>query len=649
MNTLRVRRAVVSAACFVAAAPWAVLAGEGEKSKTFSAAAYAEHVRYLASNELSGRRPGTEGIEKAAQYIAERFREAGLEGAGDGGTFFQEFSVNDGRGIDEGRALLEVSGLARAAKLNTDWVTMPFSKDGEVEGPLAFVGYGIEAPDEGYNDYADFDAADKVLLMFRFEPRSDDPQAALGGERSSDHALFKTKAKRAADHGAKAVIIVNPPGVPNEKDELYPFSRSEMWQTMDVPMVSVTRELAEAIVKQAGLPDLKALQGGIEKARKPASRDTKLTVKLNTAIGPKKTATRNVIGMLKGDGSTDEIIVVGAHYDHLGLTQRSFMRGDNTRAIHNGADDNASGTSGVLELARALGHGPRLRRNIVFMTFSAEEMGLLGSRHFVDNPTFDLTRVKAMVNLDMIGRFGQNKFEVYGADTGTGFDELVKSAAAHYGIEYKATPRTSGVFGQSDHASFYRKNIPVLFPFTGLHRQYHQPEDDWELIDAEGATRVLDMVHELVSALASMEQGPEFIKPGGKKKEGEADKPAEAAAAASGDKPAAAPPSDSDAPVRKMPSARLGIMPGYAQDESRPGLLVDGVTDDGPAKKAGIEQNDRIVKIGEFDVKDIESYMEAMSHFKAGDLADVVVDRNGLKVTIKVTFTAAGPPRGERK
>ncbi len=648
MRTSRAFRAAPAAAVLCALSSAAFAGGEGEKSKTFSAAAYADHVRYLASNELGGRRPGTAGIELAAQYIAEKFREAGLEGAGDDGTFFQEFSVNDGRGIDESKATFEVAGLKRVAKLRTDWITMPFSKDGEAEGPLAFVGYGIEAPDDGYNDYADFDAAGKILLMFRYEPRSDDPDAKLGGERSSDHALFKTKAKRAADHGAKAVIIVNPPGVPSDKDELYPFARAEMWQTMDLPMVSVTRELADAIVKQAGLPDLSTLQSGIEKSRKPASRDTKLSVRLNTAIGPKKALTRNVIGMLKGDGSTDEIIVVGAHYDHLGFTQRGFMSSDTTKAIHNGADDNASGSSGVIELARAFGHGPRLRRNVVFMTFSAEEMGLLGSRHFVDHPTFDLARVKAMLNLDMIGRFGQNKFEVYGADTGTGFDELIKAAAARGGIEYKATPRTSGVFGQSDHASFYRKNIPVIFPFTGLHKQYHQPEDDWELIDAEGATRVLDMMHYLISALASLETGPEFIKPG-KKQDAEADKPADAAAAASadgsGDKPSGA----GDAPVRKMPSARLGIMPGYAQDETRPGLLVDGVTDDGPARKAGIEQNDRIIRIGKYEVKDIGSYMEAMSNFKAGDTADVVVDRNGLKVTIKVTFTAAGPPRGERK
>lgn len=664
---------LLAAALFLAPAR----AGDAASKNIFSASAYAEHVKYLASDELGGRRPGQPGIQLAADYIAGIFKAAGCEPAGDDGTFFQEFEVTDGRRIHEDEALLEIDG--RVLKLHTDWVPTPFNRNESAEGRLAFAGYGIEAPDFDYNDFDGFDPKDKILLVLRYEPRAKDPKAEFGGDEKSRHSLFSTKAKKAYDKGARAILVVDPV-LPESNGELYPFKRSEV-QTMDVPIAHITRDVAEELLRKAGLTDLKTLQEKLENDRKPLSADMNMSVRFVPAVKPNKIKTHNVAGLLRGDGSSDEIIVVGAHYDHLGNSTRQFMANDEKIYIHNGADDNASGTAGVCELARAFGAGPKLRRNILFMTFSAEEMGLLGSAHFVNHPTVDLAKVRAMYNMDMIGRYGQRKFEIYGVDTAEEFDELVNGITKRHGIEYKFMSRNSGVFGQSDHASFYRKDIPILFPFTGIHRQYHQPEDDWELIDPQGATVVLQLSYDIIRELASMKEGPTFIKKERKsdkvagdkdkaddaasveKKEKSGDKDDVSVAAGEESKEASDGKSDpsgaskptsgvdakpSEAPgIRARPTARLGIMPGYAESDE-PGMLVEGVIESGAAEKAGIKEGDRILQIGEVRVANVQDYMKAIEGYKPGDTAEVTVTRDKKEMKFKVTFTGGGRSRRER-
>lgn len=587
---------------------------EMKVSTAFSASTYLDHVKYLSGDELGGRGTGTPGLRKAAEYVAGLLEQAGCEPAGDDGSFFQNFEISGGKQLDQEGSSFEVEGFSRKLKFDKDWRPLPFSASDTVEGPLAFVGYGIEADDFGYNDYEDFDVEGKVLLILRYEPRSEDEDDEFGGSQRSRHSLYSTKARRAVEHGALAILIANARG---DDDELYPF-RSVRRQ-YGLPMLSITRKTADRLLKKAGLPSCKKLEKQLERDRKPLSADMKgLSARVSASLKPKMIQTRNVVAMLPGDGSTDEIIVVGAHYDHLGTRER-----DGKKVINNGADDNASGTAGIVELARVFGAGPKLRRNILFMTFSAEERGLLGSRHFVKNPTIDLKKVRAMLNMDMIGRLSQDKFEIWGTDTAEEFEELVERAAAAADIEYTAPDRSGGIFRRSDHFNFFRNDIPILFPYTGKHDQYHRPEDDWELIDSEGAVKVLQMAHLILGELANMEDGPTFLKDAPKKET----KPARAAAKVDAD--------DDEESTPAMPRVAMGIMPSYS-DDGKKGMLVDGLIEKGPAQKAGIKENDRIVKIGKNKVDDIYGYMTALADLKPGDKVKVVVLRGEKEVTVEV-------------
>lgn len=593
------------------------------------------HIRYLADDSMQGRSPGSEGIEKAAEYIAARFKEAGCQPAGDDGTFFQSFTVPRGKRLDEGSARFGLNGQSRPLRVNRDWRPFPFSLAGFMEGPLVFAGFGIHAPDHDYDDYAELDVKGKVVLIFRYEPRIGSSDAAFGGERPSRHSDFISKARAARDRGAAGLLIVNPPGEPAD-DALYEFDEAAAMQNYRLKMVHVSRKLAQDLLKEAGAPTLESLHQQILTARKPASRDLGvLKVQVNTGLEPVQIHTRNVVAMLPGDGTTEELVVVGAHYDHIGLGERGRSSGQ----IHNGADDNASGTAGILEIARVLGQQPRLRRGIVFIAFSAEEMGLLGSKHFVEHPTVDLSNVKAMVNLDMIGRYGQGKFDIHGADTAPEFPDIVDRAANDAGVSYNR-PVSKEFFGRSDHAPFYRRSIPVLFPFTGIHDHYHKPGDDWELIDDQGGARVLVMMYSIIRDLAQLAAGPTFVS--GKDTDAPppaASQPASPAVAAG---PAAANPHADATPSVPAMTVRLGVQPDYNDDGA--GLRLDGVSDDSPAKSAGLREGDRITQLGEYPIEDIQTYMKALSRFSPGQKVKIIYLRDGKTLEVEVELAPWGRP-----
>lgn len=608
----------------------------GDAASLFTAEAYLAHVRYLAGDELGGRLPGTPGGRAAGEYIAERFRRLGLKPAGADGSFFQPFTIRRLKKLVADRAEFRVVGLQRQWRPGTDWAPMPFSKVAEIRGPVAFAGYGIEAPEYDYDDYAEFDAQGKVLLILRYEPKAEDQDAEFGGDPPSRHAFFSTKARVAERHGAVGLLIVNPPDREPDKDELYPWQSWNTHQSYALPMAHVSRELAELLLKRGGLPDLKTLQERLDRERKPLSADLQ-DVTVEVSLGIEFVEGRNVVGLLEGSGG-DECIVVGAHYDHLG---RVPPIGGGEPQIHNGADDNASGTAGVLELARALAAGPRPRRNIVFAAFDAEELGLLGSKHFLAQPTIPVEKIRAMLNLDMIGRVKQDKLRIFGVGSAKEFDELVSRAAEAAGLKYRSPPGGRGAFGGSDHFPFYRREIPFLFAFTGVHKQYHRPEDDWELIDAEGAARLLQMLHAVIWEVANMKTGPTFVsepaeEPTAQPAEGPASRPAEA---------------DEDQarqrPERDRPTVRLGIMPDLSGEEG--GLGVDAVMPGGPAEKAGIRQGDHIVQIGELVVSDIYSYMDALREHQPGDEVTVVVERDGRRLKLKVKLGASRPRRAPER
>jgi len=488
--------------------------GDGATSRkayipAFPPPAFLTHVRYLADDQRGGRFPGTPGIEQAADYIARRFREFGLEPAGANGTYFQPFTVRAVKQFDAVNACLEITGDEAPWIPGEDFVAFPFSPPGQVEAPLAFAGYGIHAPEHGYSDYAGFDAAGKVLLILRYEPLSAVPKARFGGKSPSSHALFARKAQVARERGAVALLIVDSP-TRSASDELYEWTPPTMRATYALPMLHIRARVAEAILRRAGLPPLETLARRLDENRESLSTDLGgLSACLHTGVLPVRT--RNVVGLLRGTEQRDEYIVVGAHYDHLG--RFAPPRSDGEPQVYNGADDNASGTSAMLELARALARGPRPRRSVLFVAFSAEEEGLVGSRHFVTHCPVPLTRVRAMVNFDMVGRFNQHQFSVWGVPSAREFADLVRRAAAPLHITYSTPPLSVHLFRQSDHYPFYEHGIPVLFPFTGLHEQYHRPEDDWNRIDAEGAANVLRFAFAIVNELANLEHGPTFVPP----------------------------------------------------------------------------------------------------------------------------------------
>jgi aminopeptidase YwaD len=600
----------------------------------FTTEAYMAHIRYLASDELEGRLPGTPGGQAASRYIAEQFRKLNLEPGGVAGTYFQPFTIRRLKQLHEDQAAFKVSGLTQDWRIRADWIPMPFSKVGKIEGPLAFAGYGISAPKFDYDDYAEFDPKDKVLLILRHEPKDEDPEAAFGGETPSRYALFSRKARIAAEKGAKGLLIVNAPNRSPDKDQLYPWRDWDATQSYSLPIVHISREIAGAILQKAGRPDLKSLQEKLDQDRKPLSSDLEgITVEIETGV--EFVEGRNVLGLLEGNGSSDEFVVIGAHHDHLGAVPRHDGNPDEP-VIHNGADDNASGAAGVIELARVFAAGPRPRRSILFMTFDGEELGLLGSHYFVDHPTIELEKTVAMVNLDMIGRLNLDHFAIYGVGTGREFGELLGPVAKNLDVSFEAPSSGSGYFGASDHHCFYRKNIPVLFAFTGVHKQYHTPEDDWELIDSEGATKVLQLIHSAVNEIANMSERPTFVTEAEEQAAREAarkDEPQADAHEKAEDEQAA----DQRPGRPSRPRASLRIIPDHAYDNDD-GLRVLSVIQDGPAAKAGMKDGDLIVRIADEPINDIYTYMDALKQHEPGDQVEVLVKRGEAQVKVRVTL-----------
>ncbi|MFN0135430.1 MAG: M20/M25/M40 family metallo-hydrolase [Phycisphaerae bacterium] len=614
-------------------------------ASAFTAEQYIEHIRYLAGDSLRGRRPGSEGMAKAEVYIANHFAKLGLKPLGEDESYFQSFELRREKRFDATQAEFSISGVEKSWVAETDWTPMSQSPAGTLnDAPIAFVGYGIDAVDDGYTDYDGFDVTGKIALMLRYEPKSEDKEAKIGGSAASTHATFQKKASVAADKGALAVLIVNPPLRKDDEgnviaDKLMKFDAEDAGRNFRVPFMQISREMADAILAAGKMPTLAELQEKIDRDRKAASADIP-DAKVSVKTGITYAKARNVIALLEGTSAKDEYVVIGGHHDHLGNVSRQFGGGGGSRReIHNGADDNASGTAGVLELARVFASGPRPRRSIIFMTFSAEEMGLLGSAHFVKEPTVPLEKIVAMVNFDMIGRLGQDDFSIYGTDTAEQFAAIVEKAAAATGLKYSAPTMKAMTFGDSDHSSFFRKGIPVLFPFTGVHKQYHKPEDDWERIDAIGATTVLQTMAPVIHEIANLEGGPTYVAP---KKE---EKPAEESASS---QPSSAPATGeaqvaADRPGRgdtPMPRVRLGVMPSYS--DAGPGLLIESVVENGQAAKGGMKDGDRIVKIEGKDIGDIQDYMSVLRTLKAGDEITIVVERGTKreKTELKLTLTA---------
>lgn len=602
-------------------------------------------VVYLADDAREGRGPGTKGLDAAADYIAATFKEAGLKPAPGADGYFQNFELPGQREVVGDPALVVTVKKDGETTLKGEMARdfRPLALGGPIDLkqlPIVFAGYGITADDSDlklkYDDYEGIDVKDKAVLIIRREPQQDKDDSPFGGKENTTFAQFNHKVANAIRHGAKMVLLVNDGrSTKSGKDELLDYGAAGGSGTSSLGFFMVTRDFASKALKAAGGPSLEEVEAGIDEDLKPRSKLLEgVSIDATVKIEAKPTKVKNVIGVLEGAGPlADETVVIGAHYDHVGMGQFGSLSGG-VRAIHNGADDNASGTATVMELARRLGkRTDPLPRRVVFMTFSAEELGLIGSNYYVNHPLIPLDKTVAMVNLDMVGRLNKDKeLTVFGTGTSPGFESLVNSLASDEGMKTNIIFGTQGEFFQSDHASFYKKNLPVLFFFTGTHPDYHRPSDDSEKINFGGMAQIADMSELILLDLARRPERPKFVKLGARKPAavaGAAAKPAETPAAAG----------SGSGTGRGMSAAYFGSRPSYG-DNSGQGVKLDGVSEGGPAEKAGLKEGDVIIKFAGKDVKDLDTYMAAMGDKKPGDTVDVVVKRGEKEMTFKVKLTA---------
>jgi hypothetical protein len=586
---------------------------------------------YLASEELEGRGIDTKGIDKAADYVAEQFKAAGLKPAMKDGSYFQPFTVTMSAKLSKPTALT-LSGpndAKKELKLNDQFTAMGFSPTSKAAAGLVFVGYGVSAPGLKYDDYAGVNVEGKVVVALRRTPRYGEKgdkrfDTTVPEGEDSPFAAFASKIEAAKAKKAAAIIFVNDTGAAGKSDPLAPYPlHATGTETAAFPVLMVKRAVVDDLLAAGpwkSLTDLETAINGDLKPRSFALAGWKADAEVSVDRVDLKV--KNVVGVLEGSGPLkDETVVVGAHYDHVGYGTWGSLAGKaGSGKIHFGADDNASGTTGLIELARRFGAAKnREGRRIVFIAFTAEERGLYGSIHYCKEPLFPLDKTAAMINMDMIGRskpvpadwlglFGQkDRLVVYGTGTGTGFAELVDQANKK--VDFKMSTLKAGT-GPSDHDSFYRKKVPVLFLYTGTHGEYHRPTDKPELVNLPALKKVADFAQILADDLTTRPTAPKY-----------------AAVADPWRDPTEA--SRAGGPM----GPRLGIRPDYMYEGE--GVMLEGVTPGGVAEKAGIKDGDIIIEVAGKPTPTIGAYMATMGAQKAGTTIDIVVDRKGKKLTLK--------------
>ncbi len=636
-------------------------------------------AQYLASDALEGRGVGTKGLDLAAAYIAQQFRQIGLKTELYDGAPFQKFSMTTGATLGTRNELVFVGPAAPgsteprriALKVGEQFNPLAIGGSGKFELPLVFVGYGITGTDEKYDDYANVDVKDKAVIILRHEPQQANPHSVFEGTGTSRHAPFNRKVSNAYEHGAAAVIfctdafdldksianarkrwqvavdqiaaentrfkVLEKPGDEDWKkhqseigklaedltksaehldaslDPLLPFDGAgpDTVEGRNFPVMFCRRSDLDEVVRAALNTTLAQLETGIDQGPTPHSQALSGWHAVGeTGVQRQEAEVKNVVGVLEGQGPhAQETIVLGAHYDHLGFGGPGSAA-PGVHEIHNGADDNASGTTVLVEMARELaGRGKKLPRRLVFVAFTGEERGLFGSARYVRNPLFPLDATVAMLNLDMVGRLQDEKLIVHGTGTAGEFDALVDRFGKEFGFQITKKP---GGFGPSDHSSFYAAKVPVLFFFTGSHKDYHRPSDDFEKLNIGGMRRVGDMVTQIAIALAEAPERPHYLEvKGGNETLG-----------GGGDRP------------------YFGSIPDFSQDEA--GYALAGVTQGGPAERGGMKAGDIIIQFGDSKIGNLEDFDSALRKYKAGDKVPVVVKRGAEQVKLEVTLD---PPR----
>jgi aminopeptidase YwaD len=575
---------------------------EIKKVPEVTASELMHHIEYLASDELEGRLTGSEGFIKAAEYIRNEFKEYGLQSFN--GDYFQYFPfIFSQRLTDDNSFTLNSNGDEINLKVKEDYTPLSFSDDVTVSGGLVFAGYGISAADLNYDDYEGIDVKDKTVLVMRYHPESDNPHSDF-----EKYAAFRYKANTAKEKGASAIIFVNG-HMPKDDDDKLMRLRYDGAPAVNIAAVQIKRSAADELFSKAG-SDLKALQEKIDSNKKPSSFELENTsVSITTGVEEVKKEGINVVAYMEGSDPElkNEYIIIGAHFDHLGMGETgSLHRGEPD--VHNGADDNASGTSGVLELAQKIASQKSdMRRSYIFIAFGGEELGLLGSSYFVNNPPVPLEQMTAMLNMDMIGRMNEEKsLVVHGTGTSTIWKDIINETNEKY--NFKITMNDEG-YGPSDHSSFYGKNIPVLFFFTGVHSDYHRPSDDADKINKEDIEKVVKKVYDVTAALDKKDSRPDYVN---------------------------VPRKDTGRTMSFR--VYVGTIPDYSSQVE--GLKITGVTEGSPAQKSGLKGGDVIINFGGKKIANIYDYTYALGDFSPGEVIDVIVQRNNEEITLQLELGA---------
>ena len=580
-------------------------------------------VTWLAAPEREGRGPGTKGIRDASTWISRQFDEIGLDSID--GVREQSFVMTLEAVLPEMQAnhaeIVKVAedGLEEVLlplKVGETFTPLAVGGSGAFDFPLVFAGYGITAPKQEYDDYEPLGkaVASKAVIVLRQEPQKENPHSVFNGNQATQHAALVRKIANASEHEAGAVVFCNDASA-TEPDALMDFRRAGGGENgRSMPVLQVSRSVVADVIKRATGVPVATLEAEIDRTLEPKSQVLAgWRLKGEVTIQRQQTDAENIVGVIPGIGFADgeiggrDVVVLGAHYDHLGYGDSNSLA-PGTRAIHHGADDNASGTATLLEVARQLQAEGPFPRTIVFIAFAGEERGLLGSGYYAANPLLPLERTAAMVNLDMVGRLVDDKVIVHGTGTGTGFDKLVDTFTSQAGFGVAKEP---GGFGPSDHSSFYARKIPVLHLFTGSHTDYHRPTDTADKVNYAGMARISLLVANVVRELATAIEPPTYLEVASKPFMG-----------GGGDRP------------------YFGSIPDFAKPGG--GYAITGVSKKSPAAEAGLEGGDVIVRLGESAIAGLEDFDSALRKHKAGETVSVVVLRNGKEVTLQVTL---GDPR----
>ncbi|MEO6550277.1 MAG: M28 family peptidase [Ferruginibacter sp.] len=512
------------------------------------------HIAYLADDKLEGRRTGTKGELLAYEYISSEFRKAGITPKGENQSYLQQFEVNDGKEVSAASHLIINSN---DLKINEEYFPFSFSPNSSL------------------------DATASISLQENSNPWFYDIKELLETNKNNPHfdliEAIKTKAKQSAKKGANAFIIFNSSDIADDL-KFEPKSKSEQ---LAIPVVYIAKSAKNKYLKD---------------------ETETLDINLKIAIGDKKRIGHNVIGYIDDNASTT--IILGAHFDHLGYGEdhNSLFTGS-TPEIHNGADDNASGIGALIELGKLLKTGKFKNNNYLLIAFSGEELGLFGSKYFTEHPTIDLGKVNYMINMDMIGRLkdSSHSLSIGGFGTSPAWSSVLPKTDKFFKLAFDSSGS-----GPSDHTSFYRKDIPVLFFFTGTHSDYHKPTDDADKINYTGELQVIKFIYTLIEKTNKTPQ-LSFAKT-----------------------------RETQMAARSSFKVTLGIMPDYTFTGQ--GVRADGVMEGRVAEKAGIKAGDVITQLGDYKFSDLETYMNTLNKFSKGDSTKVKVMRGNKELSFDIVF-----------